>query len=214
MSDKFDIDPQEVLMRASAALEAGWIKGAMRGTASRIPYGPKDDEGEDPRGVCVLGALDTALSAILDEQVRSRVPMPETMPLPTYEMVVRSFVSSATMRLQGVFRSVLEQKLNGLSYDPNALRLYAEMSREQGLRGLEDGVAGSVAPLTVPGWNDRSERRKSEVLALLKAVLDDVAAEILAEAEAPEPPASPEPQEPQVVDLRMMHALVMRGGEK
>jgi hypothetical protein len=129
----FDIDPQEVLIRAITHLEDGWIKGQWH----------------SPKGVCLLGALESGIVDLLSEQFVSRVPAPEGTPELVYMKAVREALECLPQQKELVH--TFEKALN------NRLRAFH----------------GQEIP-NVPGYNDAWNRQKSEVIQLMKDVLEDV----------------------------------------
>lgn len=95
MSERFDIDPQEVIIRAYQKIEGGWIKHRLR----------------SPQGVCLIGSLEDAVGDVLTEQIRAKFPKPEGMGDERWEVLSHQVACSLRSDFVGIFRGELEKFL-------------------------------------------------------------------------------------------------------
>jgi len=138
-----EINPMMVMVVAEQLLEQGWIQGTEHGRRN------DNDTDQDPQGVCVVGALRTALADCLKSPVIAMLePLPEfqALGLGDRRRFVNGVVHTHTDGLLKVFRQRIEPVLGG--------------------SGIE-------------AWNDNAKRRKQEVLEAMRASLEIVTAECL-----------------------------------
>jgi len=149
---KIEINPQEVMMLAEQMLQGGWIKGQERGHAS--PTGWSD--GQDPSGVCVVGALRGALTTVLRPQIEltlAVIPEFQVLQIPQQVRFTDSLTESTAASLLEVFRARIQKVLGGLQ---------------------------------IESWNDASTRVKSDILAAMQASLETITQECLEAWSEPE----------------------------
>jgi hypothetical protein len=148
MTQKFDIDPQETIIRALDLLQAGWIKGTLKGKSGwngGITINPHD--GQDPSGVCLRGAFQESLKVVFNEQLRARVPQIPGVSEGEYNNFIQCYATSFALKIEAVFEKAMVARL-------------------------------PMGYTSVEGWNDQRFRTKEEVVSFLKSLLDDVMAEV------------------------------------
>jgi hypothetical protein len=141
-----DVNPQEVLILAEEMLRAGWIRGREAGRRTGF------DGGQDPEGVCVVGALRASLHKILEPQILVMLqPLPEFQALRKSEQphIVKRLTSTRAQELLQIFRSRIEATLG--------------------------------PSIRIESWNDSSETTKSDILAAMQASLEVITKECLAD---------------------------------
>lgn len=140
--EQFSVDPQELLIRVQQRLDAGWVKGKIRGPASEWTGG-----GQDPVGVCLMGAVEDAITVVFDEQVRLLVPRPADLPEKLYATGISMFCRTAVHKLSPVLNKALLERIQhkyGATY------------------------------ISIPQWNDETRRQKTEVLDIVREALEVV----------------------------------------
>lgn len=93
---KFDLDPQEVLMRAYLELEKGWVQGRMRSA----------------QGVCMLGALDVAITGMVREKIEA-VPCPEGVSPELFRRAQMHAVLEVSIPIRSLFEQALRRNIPG-----------------------------------------------------------------------------------------------------
>lgn len=136
-------DPQEVLIKALARLEAGWVKGALRG------HDNGRGGGQDPSGVCTVGAIQDTLLQICIDRVQELEPFDPMAGELWKDYSDRVMVVARTLYtpLSAPFRELVRLSL-------------AEQT------GIND--------VSIESWNDQQRRAKTDVVSLLERTIADV----------------------------------------
>ncbi len=146
---KIDINPQEILALTEQILGQGWVKGKLSG------FGTIDEDGQKQEtafGHCIYGAVEKAVAMVVEPSIVKYLSeeVPEVIVLPP--AFRQKFLKLQTTNVVRGIQTVFKRRLDAA--------VKAEASN-------------------IPSWNDNPVRQKTEVLALVRRVLEEVTQECL-----------------------------------